>query len=136
MLGPGAALVIGAFTVGIGASAAGAAVADYQGAWVLSGHDCQDVYASGGKKASFKKPLDMFAPAFIVSGRRLTTPAATCRIRSVRPAGDRELLHLDCANAVAANDVRVLLAASPPDGLKRYYGEHDPTGVDYRRCAR
>jgi hypothetical protein len=130
------AVLAAAALVGLGASAAGAAVEAYQGAWVLSGHDCQDVYASAGKKASFKKPLDMFAPAFIVSGRRLTTPAATCRIRSVSPAGDRELLHLDCANAVAANDVRVLLAAAPPDGLKRYYGEHDPTGVDYRRCAR
>lgn len=122
--------------VALAVSAAEAAGSDYQGAWVLSGHDCQDVYASAGRKASFKKPVDMFAPAFIVSGRRLTTPAASCQIRSTRPIGDRELLHLDCANAVAANEVRVLLAASPPDGLKRYYGEHDPTGVDYRRCSR
>lgn len=130
------AIVAAAFAVGLGATAAGAAVSDYQGAWVLSGHDCQDVYASAGKKASFKKPLDMFAPAFIISGRRLTTPAASCQIRSVRPAGGRELLHLDCANGVAANEIRVLLSAAPPEGLKRYYGEHDPTGVDYRRCAR
>ncbi len=81
------AIVAAAFAVGLGATAAGAAVSDYQGAWVLSGHDCQDVYASAGKKASFKKPLDMFAPAFIISGRRLTTPAATCQIRSARPPG-------------------------------------------------
>ncbi|AWN51046.1 hypothetical protein [Methylobacterium sp. 17Sr1-1] len=132
---PCSALAFG-FGAALAVSGARAAVSDYQGAWVLSGHDCQDVYASAGKKAAFKKPLDMFAPAFIISGRRLTTPAASCQIRSARPAGDRELLHLDCANAVAANEVRVLLAASPPDGLKRYYGEHDPTGVDYRRCSR
>jgi AraC-like DNA-binding protein len=112
-----------------------ASLSDYQGAWVLEGRGCADVYASGGKATAFKKPVDIFAPAFIVSGRRLRTPMASCQIRSVRPAGDRQLLLLDCANAVAGNEVRVLMAPAS-EALKRYYNDQDTIGVGYQRCSR
>ncbi|MHB2210762.1 hypothetical protein [Methylobacterium sp. CM6257] len=136
--------VTGAAVLGLGfATLAGvpeawavqAGLSDYQGAWVLEGRDCADVYASDGKVTAFKKPVDIFAPAFTVSGRRLRTPMASCQIRSVRPAGDRQLLLLDCANAVAGNEVKVLMA--PASGsLRRYYNEQDSTGVGYQRCSR
>jgi AraC-like DNA-binding protein len=138
------ARVTGAAVLGLGlailvrapdAWAVQASLSDYQGAWVLEGRDCTDVYASGGKATAFKKPIDIFAPAFIVSGRRLRTPMASCQIKSVRPTGDRQLLLLDCTNAVAGNEVRVLMA--PASGsLKRYYNEQDTTGVGYQRCSR
>ena len=115
--------------------AAGAGLSAFQGAWVLEGRDCADVYASAGKAASFKKPVDIFAPAFIISGKRLRTPMATCSIQSVRPTGDRQLLILDCANAVAGQEVRVYMAPQPNGVLRRYYNEQDPTGTGYRRCS-
>ncbi|TGD95382.1 hypothetical protein EU555_28440 [Methylobacterium nonmethylotrophicum] len=118
------------------ARAAAAGVSGYQGAWLLSGRDCADVYPSSGKGTSFKRPLDLFAPAFIVAGNRLRTPGASCRIASIKPAGDRQILMLDCANAVSASEVRVFLAVSPNGSLKRYYSEQDPTGVEYQRCSR
>ncbi|WP_018262108.1 hypothetical protein [Methylobacterium sp. WSM2598] len=120
---------------GTRATAAPAGLAGYQGAWVLGGRDCAEVYSSAGKGTSFKTPLDIFAPAFIVSGNRLRTPMASCRIKSVRPVSDRQRLVLDCANVVAVNEVRVLLALGPNGTLKRYYGDQDPTGVEYRRCS-
>jgi hypothetical protein len=115
--------------------AAQAGLSGYQGAWVLEGRDCTDVYASDGKATAFKKPVDIFAPAFIVSGKRLRTPMASCQIKSVRPSGDRQLLLLDCTNAVAGNEVRVLMAPGSTV-LKRYYNDQDTTGVGYQRCSR
>nr|WP_244424777.1 hypothetical protein [Methylobacterium nodulans] len=115
--------------------AAEAGLSGYQGAWVLEGRDCAEVYSSGGKGTSFKKPLDIFAPAFIVSGNRLRTPMASCRIKSVRPTGDRQILALDCANTVAANEVTVLMAIAPNGVLRRYYNDQDPTGTTYQRCS-
>ena len=88
-----------------------AGLAEYQGTWVLDGRGCADVYASDGKATAFKKPVDIFAPAFIISGRRLRAPMASCQIKSVRPVGDRQLLLLDCMNAVAGNEVRILHGA-------------------------
>ncbi len=55
---------------------------------------------------------------------------------SVRPAGDRQLLVLDCANAVAGNEVRVLMAPQPDGSLKRYFNAQDTTGTAYQRCSR
>jgi hypothetical protein len=116
--------------------AAQVSLAGYQGAWALQGRDCSDVYSFDGKQTSFKKPLDIFAPAFMISGKRLRTPMASCQIKSLRPAGDRELLLLDCANAVAGSEVKVLTALSPKGELRRYYSDQDPTGVIYQRCSR
>lgn len=115
--------------------AASGGLSDYQGAWVLEGRDCADVYASAGKAASFKKPVDIFAPAFLISGKRLRTPMATCHIKSIRPVKDRHLLILDCANAVAGQEVRVYMAPQPNGVLKRYYDDQDPAGTGYRRCS-
>ncbi|MBP1180778.1 hypothetical protein [Methylobacterium sp. PvR107] len=131
LLYPGLAILAGMPN----ASAAQGGLTDYQGAWVLDGRGCEDVYASDGKTPAFKKPVDIFAPAFIVSGKRLRTPMATCQIKSVRRAGDRQRLLLDCTNAVAGNAVTVLMA--PAGGvITRYYDVRDTTGVGYRRCSR
>ncbi|WP_405029721.1 hypothetical protein [Methylobacterium sp. BE186] len=139
----GIASFVGAAALGLGLAistgvpavrAAQAGLAGYQGAWVLQGRDCADVYSSEGKATSFKKPIDVFAPAFMISGKRLRTPMASCQIKSARPVGDRQILLLDCANAVAGNEVRVLMA--PSNGtLRRYYSDQDPTGVTYQRCS-
>jgi hypothetical protein len=118
-----------------GAMAAEAGLSGYQGAWLIQGPACAETYSSAGKGVSFRKPVDIFAPAFIVTGNRLRTPMASCRIKSVRPAGDRQVLILDCANAVAGDEVRVLLSTSPDGSLRRYFNEQDTTGTEYQRCS-
>jgi len=111
-------------------------LSSYQGAWLAGSEDCTDIYSSAGKGTSFKKPVDIFATAFIVSGNRLRTPQASCRITSVKPDGDRQRLVLNCANAVSGNEVQVLMAPQSDGSLKRYFNEHDTTGTEYRRCSR
>lgn len=125
-------------SLGLAASAAmaQASLAAYQGAWLSGGADCAEIYAPAGKGMAFKKPVDLFAPAFIVSGNRLRTPQASCRIKSVRPSGDRQLLVLDCANAVAGDEVRVLMGPQPDGSLKRYFNAEDMIGTGYKQCSR
>jgi hypothetical protein len=134
------AIVIGfalvATTAISGARAAEVGLSAYQGAWLAQGPSCTEVYASAGQRISFKKPVDIFAPAFIVSGNRLRTPMATCRIKSVRSTGDRQVLTLACANAVSNENVKVLMAASPDGSLKRYFSDDDKIGSPYQRCSR
>ena len=132
----GVGLALAASVAVSGTIAAEAGLSGYQGAWLIQGSSCTETYSSAGKGVSFRKPVDIFAPAFIVSGNRLRTPMASCRIKSVRPAGDRQVLFLDCANAVAGGEVRVLLATLPDGSLKRYLNERDTTGTQYQRCSR
>jgi hypothetical protein len=131
----GLGLALAVFAVVPGAIAQGG-LAAYQGAWLAGGADCAEVYSSGGTGTSFKKPVDIFAPAFIISGSRLRTPQASCRIGSVRPSGDRQLLVLACANAVAGNEVRVLMAPQTNGSLRRYFNAQDTGGTEYKRCSR
>jgi hypothetical protein len=118
-----------------GTMAAEAGLAGYQGAWLAQGSSCDEVYSSAGKGALFRKPVDIFAPGFIISGKRLRTPMALCRIKSARPTGDRAALVLDCANAVSGNEVRVLMAMMPDGSLRRYFNDQDTAGTPYQRCS-
>lgn len=111
-------------------------LAGLQGAWLSGSEDCAEIFATGGKGPSFKKPVDIFAPAFIVAGNRLRTPQASCRIKAVKPDGDRQRLALDCANAVAGNQVGVLLSVQSDGSLRRYFNAHDTTGTQYKQCSR
>lgn len=117
-------------------SAEEAGLSSYQGAWLAQGPECAEVYSSTGKGPSFKTPLDIFAPAFIVAGNRLRTPMASCRIKSVRSDGEREVFRLSCANAVAGEEVKVLMATMPDGSLRRYFNDHDKVGTPYQRCLR
>jgi hypothetical protein len=127
---------LAATSMASGASAAEAGLSAYQGAWLAQGSSCADIFASAGQATSFKKPVDIFAPAFIISGSRLRTPMASCRIKSIKPIGDRQVLSLACANAVSVNDVKVLMSASPDGSLKRYFSDEDNVGSPYQRCSR
>jgi hypothetical protein len=121
---------------GVSGALAQGGLTEYQGAWLSGIDDCADVYSLSGKEPSFKKPVAIFAPAFIVSGNRLRTPQASCRIKTIRPNGDRQRLVLDCTNAVAGDEVRVLMAPQTDGSLKRYLNEQDTTGTVYKRCSR
>ena len=125
-----------AVSVGIADAMAQSGLTAYQGAWLAGDMDCAEIYSTTGKSASFKRPVNIFAPAFVISGNRLRTPQASCSIRSVRPSDDRQLLLLNCANAVAGNAVRVLMAPQPGGTLRRYFNEQDSVGTEYRQCSR
>ena len=119
-----------------GTKAASVELSAYQGAWLQDGSSCSDIYSTSGKEFSFRKPVDIFAPAFIISGSRLRTPMASCRIKSVKSASDRQFLTLDCANSVSVGDVTVLMSSAPDGTLKRYFNAQDSMGSTYRRCSR
>jgi hypothetical protein len=131
----GAGLALAASVAVSGTIAAEAGLSGYQGAWLAQGPSCADVYSSAGREASFRKPIDIFAPAFIITGSRLRTPMASCRIKSVKPSGNHQVLALDCANAVSAGDVRVLVATLPDGSLRRYFNDQDTVGTGYQRCS-
>jgi hypothetical protein len=121
--------------VGVSGAMAQGGLSAVQGTWLSGVSECAEIYASAGKGTAFKKPVDIFAPAFIISGNRLRTPQASCRIKSAKPDGERQLLLLDCTNAVAGNEIRVLMSRQPDGSLKRYFNAQDVTGTSYKRCS-
>jgi hypothetical protein len=120
----------------LAAGQAHSADASFEGAWLESGSTaCEDVFSGAGKATSFKKPVNLFVPAFIVRGSRLRTPQTSCKILRIAPVGDRRRLSLECATPVAVEKTTALLSLSADGALRRYFNEEDSAGSGYKRCS-
>jgi hypothetical protein len=113
----------------------GSSGGNLQGAWADPSMDCGAVFSQTRKGVTFKKPPDPFANAFIISGRRLTTPGASCQIQSMKAVENgRRRLSLSCATSVAVDAASVELAVASDGSLQRYSSDTDKTGSRYLRC--
>jgi hypothetical protein len=113
----------------------GSAAAEFQGAWLEQGGNCQGVFVSTGKGLAFKPGVSAFTAAFIVAGNRLQTPLASCAIKATKRSGDRRVLDLACTNAVASEEMKAILAPRSAVELRRYTSLTDTVGSSYRKCA-
>ena len=126
-------LVAATLMLVLGAGGRADAAPGLDGAWTYS--ECDALFVHRGKSASFKKPVDLFAAAFIVAGNRLRTPMASCSIVGTKRVNDRHILKLSCATSVAVSDVTAILAPQSDGTLKRYSDSNDAIGTTYRRCS-
>lgn len=115
-------------------STAAAAERALTGAWIQGVEQCGEVFARAGNSVSFKKPVNAFAPAFIISGDQVRTPQASCRIKGAKRSGDRRILALACATSVAIDEVPATLEPLADGTLRRYLHDQDRTGSKYERC--
>ena len=128
------ALLAGAALAPYGASAETSGAAALQGAWLQPSVSCDQVYVATKKGMAFRKPVSMFAPALMISGNRIITPGATCRIVSITPVGTRKSLSLSCATSISSSAVTALLSIGEDGSLHRYTSETD-IGSRYERCG-
>ena len=104
------------------------------GAWIQGVELCGQVFTGAGNSVSFKKPVNAFAPAFIISGNQVRTPQASCRIKGAKRSGDRRILALACATSVSVGEVPARLEPLADGTLRRYLNDQDTTGSKYERC--
>jgi hypothetical protein len=116
------------------ASPAAAAERALTGAWIQGVEQCGEVFTWAGSSVSFKKPVNAFAPAFIISGNQVRTPQASCRIKGAKRSGDRRILALACATSIAIDEVPASLEPLADGTLRRYLNDQDRTGSKYERC--
>jgi len=126
-------ILVGATLMAVGVASGAHAASVPQGAWTYG--PCDTLFTHRGNVASFKKPVDLFAPAFIVTGSRLRTPMASCNIARTKRVNDRLILNLSCATSIAVSSVTVILAPQPDGTMKRYSDANDTIGTTYRRCT-
>jgi hypothetical protein len=105
------------------------------GAWVQGGEQCQEVFTRAGKSVSFKKPVNPFAPAFIIAGNQIRTPQASCRIKGSKRSGNRRILALACTTSVATDEAPASLEPMADGTLRRYLNAEDKAGSKYERCS-
>jgi hypothetical protein len=113
---------------------AGPELKDLQGAWAGPGSTCGEMFVAGKKGQAYKRPVDVFASAILVSGRRLTTPNAICRIRSIKASGSAGEVSLSCQTSIATSDVKAYLTLGDDGSLYRSTDGQDQ-GMRYIRCG-
>jgi len=109
---------------------------DFQGAWLEEGIPCASAFVATSKAIGFKRPASVFVPAFIIGGKRLSTPMASCRIVSITSNGDRQILSLSCMTSVSSDTAHAFLAPAPGGGLYRYLTAEGGVATQFRRCDR
>lgn len=127
-------LLAAAFAVLV-SQAAWALPAPYQGSWLEEGQSCANVFVAKGRTISFKRPANAFASGFVIRGRQLSTPLATCWIGRITPAGERQVLDLSCTTSIATNSARAIFALAQDGGLHRYGDPEGGSATRYRRCT-
>lgn len=107
-----------------------------QGAWLEEGTPCGSVFVATRNGIAFKRPASAFTSAFIISGRRLSTPLATCRLADISANGPRHVIRLNCTTAVATDSARAVLAPAEDGGLYRYHSVEGGIAAKYQHCSR
>lgn len=113
-----------------------AQTSDFQGAWLEDGIPCASAFVATSKAIGFKRPASVFIPAFIISGQRLSTPMASCRIANVTPNGDRQILRLSCTTSISNDTAHAFLAPAPDGGIYRYLSAEGGVATKFQRCDR
>jgi hypothetical protein len=109
---------------------------DFQGAWLEVGIPCGNAFVATPRGIGFKRPASVFLPAFIIAGKRLSTPMATCRIAKITPVGDRQTLSLRCTTSISDDTAHAILAPAPGGGLYRYLSAEGGVPTTFQRCDR
>ena len=115
-------------------SVAVAAENPLNGAWILDGSQCNAIFTRTGDSFAFRRPIDAFAPAFIISGNRIRTPTTSCRIKASKMSGQRHIVTLACETSVSVDDVQASFELMPDGTLRRYLNAQDTIGSKYERC--
>lgn len=116
-------------------ASSGAAFAQAVGAYVPSGTKCDEVFAKSKGGLRFVKNVDAFSSAFIVRGKTLTTPLATCKLRRSAMKGDVRELDFECASSISFAPVTVYLRRAQDGGVIRQASTDDIIGTRYERCS-
>ena len=96
--------------------------------------NCEQVYRPAKGNMVFRKDVSVFAPAFIISGRRIRTPGANCTISRISYKGDRMILNLGCTTTITTSPAKAYLSVSDDGALYRYNDDVDHTGSKYGSC--
>lgn len=107
----------------------------FEGVWLEEGQICANVFVGTGKTLMFKRPANAFAAAFIIRGRRLSTPLGTCRIGRVDQQGPRQVVHLSCTTAISTDAAQAVFSPAQDGGLYRHSSVEGGITTRYRRCT-
>jgi hypothetical protein len=105
------------------------------GAWTLPDNKCEDIFVDQGGHWAFRQPVDMYGSSFIVEGREIRGPEATCRIIRGETREEKINLVIGCKNTVSFTQNAVQLRVKNPNEVERFYPGVEMS-VAFKKCQR
>ena len=103
------------------------------GAWTQSASDCKTVFERQGGEIRYRKPIDEFRTAFIITSSRITTPTGRCSITSAKEDKNASTISMNCNNSIGYYDRQARLTVN---GNKLTYGFPGDNSLDvtFEKC--
>jgi hypothetical protein len=115
-------------------AALAAGLEDIQGNWGLSDVPCDDIFKIKDGRMSLASSFGQGGGGFIVSGRQVVTPTATCQLLSSKESGDFVTFVLDCRTQITFETTQMSIRLVDADTLVRTRAAIPELNVKYRRC--
>ena len=107
---------------------------EFQGAWVVQGMQCSDVFTMRDGKPAFKTGLGDELPGFILSGGRAVGLAGSCNVSSSKRSGDTLHILMTCASQIAFTSMKVSLKLNDPNSISRIDPDFPEISTNYSKC--
>ena len=109
--------------------------AELEGAWSTDASLCGKVFAKSGARVSFAKDSELSGSGFIIQGREIRGPTATCRIKQTKEDGPVTHMIAACATDIMLSDVELSFRSVNADELFRLFPNMPGMEIKYYRCS-
>lgn len=109
--------------------------ADLTGVWATDAAVCNKVFTKSGDKVSFAKDADLHGNGFIIEGKQIRGPAATCRIKATKEEGAMVHMIAACATDIMLSDVQLSVKIIDADTIVRLFPGMPDIQSNYHRCS-
>jgi hypothetical protein len=119
---------------GVSGPALAASLEQIQGAWGVNDVPCDEIFATKDGKATLATSFGQSAGGFIVNGRQVQAPNATCRMLSSKEKGDLFTFVLDCKEQIIFDTTQISVRLIDANTLVRTHADFPELDTQYRRC--
>jgi hypothetical protein len=112
-----------------------AEAADLAGAWTTDATVCSKVFVKRGTRVSFATDAELSGSGFIIEGREIRGPAATCRIKTMKEDGAMTHMIAACATDIMLSDIQLSVRSIDADRISRIFPNMEGMEIPYYRCA-
>lgn len=117
--------------MGIGGTAQGA---DIAGVWITDVSVCNKVFVKSGTRVSFAKDSELIGGGFIIEGKEIRGPVATCRIKATKDEGAVTHIIAACASDIMLSDVHSVRIIDA-NKIARMFPSMPEMETNYFRCS-
>ena len=127
--------LVAVFLFAPGATSTKAASGDsFDGAWVVEGESCANVFTTKDGKTDFAKNQGTDLPGVLINGNQIRGLTSTCSIASRKKSADTIKLRLHCESQIMFGDMTVSIKVKDDDTISRVDPDFPEVTTTYHRC--